>query len=762
MGKEFKPFQLGRYRCTEKIGSGGMALIYRAELRTVAGFQKTFAIKKIHRHLASDEAFVGMFVREARISAGLDHGNIVRVLELDEEEGQYYMVMEYVDGYDLRAVMDRLDEFGRCLPPSLAVYVSMEVAKALAYAHSKCGRDGHPLGIVHRDLSPSNVILGRSGEVKILDFGIARALLSDEKSRSSTMKGKYAYMSPEQIRSEEIDGRSDIFALGALFFEMLTGHPLFRGQTPLATIRKVEAADLPHEVKLPPELEGVLRQMVTRHPGDRFAHAGEVLVALDGYLTAQRDRVFEADLAQFLSRLYRSGGALRDEERQGDAPSMQELSVEDLLAIGDDTAQVTIPEGRPPEAALSPAEPSVSGVGNRDEVMSPPETEEAPSIVKMASEKGEGKQAKEEKRELRPLPQPKLKPGPKDAGGVPEPLEKGEVVDLGALGVAPGGVEPLEPGQRDSHEPLFTGPRMASAWTLRNRLILVLSLVAITVAGVALYVVFSGDGAPSLEASPSRGTASSRGSEDAPTGAKGAPREGQKGSEEEEKSNKDPGSRVSPPAAQANSGGGAEAQGRGGGEVQEEAFVGGGGRPPGGGQTPGLHQRENQGDPLGKKGIRIVKIKGKRGAGDLDLHTEPRGAAIIVGKRIVGKTPVRFKMRNGQTLEVVLNKEGRRLRNKELKMFGDSGRKLKVFLPNIRKKAKEARKGQTAVSVTCARKDIYRVYINGWDTGHNCPAKLPVDAGKNNVARRLKADGRLDYKDFRVHTGQTFTISWDD
>jgi len=235
-----------------------------------------------------------------------------------------------------------------------------------------------------------------------------------------------------------------------------------------------------------------------------------------------------------------------------------------------------------------------------------------------------------------------------------------------------------------------------------------------------------------------------------------APQEKGQSPAEREESETDSGRGGSRKTAQADSDDGVEARERGGIEVQEKASLGEGDQAPG-----GLESKKAE-DPLGKMGIRLVKIKGKRGAGDLDLHTEPRGAAIIVGKQIVGKTPLRFKMRNGQSLEVVLNKEGRRLRNKELKMFGDSGRKLKVFLPNVRKKVKVARKGGTAVSVSCAHRGIYRVYINGWDTGHNCPAKLPVDAGKNNVARRIQADGRLDYKDFRVHTGQTFSIRWDD
>ena len=183
MDEGFQPFPLGNYRCVRKLGSGGMAEVYLAKLKTIQGFEKTFALKKIHNHLAHSADFSQMFFREARISGTLDHGNIVRVNELNEDKGTYFIVMEYVDGVDLKTLLSFVASLERTIPWDLAVYIVMEIARGLEYAHSNTDANGIPRGIVHRDLSPSNIMISQHGEIKVLDFGIARALLSDESSR---------------------------------------------------------------------------------------------------------------------------------------------------------------------------------------------------------------------------------------------------------------------------------------------------------------------------------------------------------------------------------------------------------------------------------------------------------------------------------------------------------------------------------------------------------------------------------------------------
>jgi hypothetical protein len=178
------------------------------------------------------------------------------------------------------------------------------------------------------------------------------------------------------------------------------------------------------------------------------------------------------------------------------------------------------------------------------------------------------------------------------------------------------------------------------------------------------------------------------------------------------------------------------------------------------GPTPEERQAGSGSRGRGLQPLTVRPARGKRADGDLDLHTEPNGASVIYKGKIVGKTPLRIKMSDGERLEVVLNKEGRRVKRKSLRMFGDSGRKLRVFLPNVRRRSSEASEGQTAVSVRCGSTDVYRVYLNGWDTGHNCPVTLRVEPGRNNVAIRRSGSDRLEYKDFRVHTGERATVEW--
>ena len=327
MPDRFSPFRIGRYECVELLGVGGMASVYRARLRTVAGFEKFFALKKIHQHLAQMPQFVEMFIREAKISATLEHGNIVQLIELDAIDGDYFMVMEYVDGVNLRWFLDRLKDRSLTIPWELTVFLISEVAKGLHYAHTLTDPAGKRIGIVHRDLSPSNVMVSRQGQVKILDFGIAKALWDNDKSRSRELKGKYAYMSPEQIHNSKIDARSDLFSLGTIFYEMLSGDPLFDADSIPATIRKVEEAMVPPIAGVEPLIEPILPKLMARDPAGRYESALEVAEVLSRIPAVRGKVVGEMNLARYFAAL---DGRLQDSKYMDE--------------VGDNTSEVTLPE----------------------------------------------------------------------------------------------------------------------------------------------------------------------------------------------------------------------------------------------------------------------------------------------------------------------------------------------------------------------------------------------------------------------------------
>ena len=271
----------GRYRLVRELGRGGMGVAYRAVSEGPQGFARTCVIKRIVPHLSSDAGFISSLVAEAKLSGMLVHPGIVQVYELGQVEGEYYVAMEYVDGLSLWQAMKRCLQMGRTMPPGVVAYLISEMAVALGYAHALDDDSGRPLGIVHRDVSPSNVMLGRTGTVKLLDFGIARAAgqLSDHATRTGTLKGKFAYMSPEQAEGHDIDRRSDLFALGVLFWEALTLKRLFAGADDMQTLRLVrEAKATPTGID--PKIDEVLLKLLARDPEARWSSGDDVAHAL--------------------------------------------------------------------------------------------------------------------------------------------------------------------------------------------------------------------------------------------------------------------------------------------------------------------------------------------------------------------------------------------------------------------------------------------------------------------------------------------------
>ncbi|MES1210248.1 MAG: serine/threonine-protein kinase, partial [Pseudomonadota bacterium] len=302
-----EPIQFGKYTLFELIGRGGMAEVYKARIQGPAGFERTFVVKRILPHLSSDPTFIKMFVEEAKLSARLAHPNIVHIFELGAVEGEYFISMEYIRGHDLSETMRAIWKTMGPPRPELVAYIGREACRGLAYAHSLTDDNGEPLGMVHRDISPSNVMLSYEGAVKLLDFGIAKALGdAPETTKNGTMKGKYAYMAPEQTEGENVDNRSDIFACGIVLHEVLTGRRLFKGSNDVQTIERVRRCEVPRpslqNPAVPPALDAIVLKALARNPADRWSDAADMANALDDIVHAARFQ--PTHLAQLLYDLF--------------------------------------------------------------------------------------------------------------------------------------------------------------------------------------------------------------------------------------------------------------------------------------------------------------------------------------------------------------------------------------------------------------------------------------------------------------------------
>ena len=310
--EEKAPVLYGKYQLLELLARGGMAEVFKAKSHGVEGFEKILVIKRILPELSENPEFVEMFINEAKIAVTLSHANIVQVFDLGRADEMYFIAMEYVAGYDLATVLARGRKLGRAMPQELAVYVVSELAKGLDYAHRRRDAQLRPLHIVHRDVSPQNVLISFEGEVKLTDFGIAKAALAvEERTDSGVLKGKYAYMSPEQARGEDVDARTDIFALGTVLYEQLAGrNPFYVPESTYETLRRVRDSDLAtlatHMPELPRELCAIVDRAMSRGADDRQANAGALYEELVQFLYSSGRRVSGHDLADYLTELRRA------------------------------------------------------------------------------------------------------------------------------------------------------------------------------------------------------------------------------------------------------------------------------------------------------------------------------------------------------------------------------------------------------------------------------------------------------------------------
>ncbi len=300
------PRRFGRYELLEHLATGGMAEVWLARSFGVAGFEKRVVIKRILPGLARSPRFVRLFVQEARISAGLVHPNIVQIYELGRVGEDHYIAMEHVHGHDLTRVQRALRQRGTAVPIALAVHITASLLRGLAHAHALTDSAGRPLHLVHRDVSPHNVMVGFQGEVKLLDFGIARLVGEAEPEASGRPGGgKFAYMAPEQASGAPVDRRSDIFSAGVVLYEMLVGKRLFDDAEPAEKLRRVRDADVPDPRALRPDIPdalwAVLQGLLERAPEDRPARAEEAEEALRAVLYDLGERADAATLVAFLA-----------------------------------------------------------------------------------------------------------------------------------------------------------------------------------------------------------------------------------------------------------------------------------------------------------------------------------------------------------------------------------------------------------------------------------------------------------------------------
>jgi serine/threonine-protein kinase len=315
--------QFGRYELVSRIGRGGMAETYRAQLLGEAGVTKPVLIKKVLPEYANDEAFSTMFISEARISATLSHGNIAQVYDFGRVEGEYFLAMEFVDGQPLHRILKRALHSGlSSIPPTLAAFIGIEMSRGLHYAHTRTDHGGKPLGIVHRDISPDNVIISYEGQVKIVDFGIAKAReLRGFNTEPGVVKGKFLFFSPEQARGEEVDARTDVWATGIVLYELLCGKLPVTGPH-YAALPKLIRGEFPRPRQLnpdvPEELEDIILRALEVEREQRLESSHELGDALAGFLYSTEPRFSAMSLSHFVKALFRED--LSAEGRQVQVP----------------------------------------------------------------------------------------------------------------------------------------------------------------------------------------------------------------------------------------------------------------------------------------------------------------------------------------------------------------------------------------------------------------------------------------------------------
>src|SRR5215475_7097098 len=285
-----------------------MAEVFRAKAFGVEGFERLVAVKRILPNIAEDKEFIRMFIEEAKLSVQLNHANIAQIFDLGVVEGSYYIALEHVHGRDLRVLFDRCRQIGEAMPVAQACFIAMKVCEGLDYAHNKRDQSGRELSLVHRDVSPQNILVSFEGEVKLIDFGIAKAAGTDPNAQGGVLKGKFGYMSPEQVRGQDIDRRSDVFSCGIVLYELLTGERLFVGESDFSTLEKVRNVEIlppsTYNRKIPDELERIVLKALSKDADDRYANAIDLHDELQAFVYTAGEFYSRKDLAAWMKRTF--------------------------------------------------------------------------------------------------------------------------------------------------------------------------------------------------------------------------------------------------------------------------------------------------------------------------------------------------------------------------------------------------------------------------------------------------------------------------
>ncbi|MDW8246734.1 MAG: serine/threonine-protein kinase [Sandaracinaceae bacterium] len=302
------PAPFGPYALLKRVGQGGMAEVFLASATGVGGFERLLCVKRILKEHSEDSEFVTHLIEEAKLVSRLVHPNIAQVFDLGRVGDQLYIAMEWIDGVDLLRFLQRCDELGVHVPVGAAAFIVMELARGLDAAHSAVDEEGRSLGIVHRDVSPTNVLLSFEGQVKLIDFGVAKSILRSRKTQVGVVKGKYNYLSPEQARGEVVDARTDIFAAGILLYELLAGEPLYSGKTPAEVLVKAREAKIPPLSSLrddvPQALESIMRRALAKDKEKRIQSAAELADELEQFIIGHGIDFRSIHLAALLAHLF--------------------------------------------------------------------------------------------------------------------------------------------------------------------------------------------------------------------------------------------------------------------------------------------------------------------------------------------------------------------------------------------------------------------------------------------------------------------------
>jgi len=299
-----EPIPFGKYLLLDRVSVGGMAEVFKAKAFGVEGFEKILAIKRILPNMIEDEDFIEMFIDEAKIAGQLNHANVCQIFELGRFDKAHYIAMEYISGKDLLQIMSVFQRRQETFPLSVAGFIVAKLCEGLDYAHRKRDPGGNTLNIIHRDVSPQNVLVSFDGEIKLIDFGIAKARYRSSKTAAGVLKGKFGYMSPEQVRGLRLDRRSDIFALGTLLYEMVAGIRLFVAESDFSTLEKVRNVDVSPPTRynpgIPPELERIIMKALARTPEGRYQWANELQEELQAFMLMQKPLMTTKRLAAWM------------------------------------------------------------------------------------------------------------------------------------------------------------------------------------------------------------------------------------------------------------------------------------------------------------------------------------------------------------------------------------------------------------------------------------------------------------------------------